>query len=334
MRCISFRIIRYFRTLIHSQLGEVYELLSGHYVEDNESMFRFNYSAAFLNWYAYITTMATRLLTQYRALKSPGWKKDWHVGVRAKASRKLLAFISGVPMALRVRSNTLKSTEINFLCVHKKLRGKQLAVVLIKEITRRCYQLGIFQAIYTGGVVLPTPVSSCRYFHRALDWVKLYEVGFSPLPTGMTKARQITKYKLPISTALAGLRLMQSKDIGAVQSLLERYLKRFDMAPIFDATEVEHWLLHDAKTTAEQVIWSYVVEDPSTHNITDFVSFYCLESSVIGNPKHDNVKAAYLFYYATEMAFADNEKRLKEQMNALMLDTLVLAKKVRLFLLQ
>lgn len=33
-----------------SQLEEVYALLSGHYVEDDEAMFRFNYSVSFLNW--------------------------------------------------------------------------------------------------------------------------------------------------------------------------------------------------------------------------------------------------------------------------------------------
>lgn len=32
------------------ELKEVYDLLYGHYVEDNESMFRFNYSIAFLRW--------------------------------------------------------------------------------------------------------------------------------------------------------------------------------------------------------------------------------------------------------------------------------------------
>lgn len=120
---------------------------------------------------------------------------------------------------------------------------------------------------------------------------------------------------------------MQHKDIPAVQDLLERYLKRFDMAPAFDREEVEHWLFHDDKA-AEQVIWSYVVEDPSTHKITDFFSFYCLESSVIGNPKYDNVRAAYLFYYATETAFVKDEEGLKQRMNALINDALIIAKKV------
>ncbi|KAI4250091.1 MAG: hypothetical protein L6R40_000263 [Gallowayella cf. fulva] len=293
------------------ELEEVWELLNGHYVEDDEAMFRFNYSISFLNW----------------ALKAPGWRKEWHVGVRATKSRKLVAFISGVPIALRIRSTILKSTEVNFLCIHKKLRSKRLAPVLIQEITRRCYALGIFQAIYTGGIVLPKPVSSCRYFHRSLDWLKLYEVGFSPLPKNSTKSRQIAKFKLPESTKTKGLRVMEQKDVANVQDLLHRFLKRFDMAPEFDAEEVQHWMVHDEKNTAEQVIWTYVVEDPTSHKITDFFSFYCLESSVIKNPKHDNVRAAYMFYYATEAAFTENEKGLKERLNDLMNDILILAKK-------
>lgn len=120
---------------------------------------------------------------------------------------------------------------------------------------------------------------------------------------------------------------MQKKDVAAVQNLLERYLKRFDMAPEFEPEEIEHWLVYDEKTSVEQVIWTYVVENPNSKKITDFFSFYCLESSVIGNQKHDNVRAAYLFYYATEVAFEPKEKGLKERLNALMMDALILAKK-------
>ena len=148
------------------------------------------------------------------------------------------------------------------------------------------------------------------------------------MPRGSSKARQITKYKLPESTTTKGLRPIQHKDIDAVRDLLARYLKRFNMAPEFDAEEIGHWMVHDEKTTAEQVIWSYVVEDPGTKKITDFFSFYCLESSVIQNPKHDAVRAAYLFYYATETAFGAEEKGLRERLNAVMGDALVLAKRV------
>ncbi|KAF2203147.1 N-myristoyl transferase [Delitschia confertaspora ATCC 74209] len=290
------------------QLEEVYDLLSNHYVEDTEAMFRFKYSPSFLNW----------------ALKAPGWRKEWHVGVRATASKKLVAFISGIPVELRVRKNTLHCSEINFLCVHKKLRSKRLAPVLIKEITRRCYVENVFQAIYTVGNLLPTPVSTCRYFHRPLNWEKLWEVGFSPLPQGSTKQRQVLKYKLPDKTSTLGLRIMEPKDVDAALELLKRYLERMDMAQVFSKEEFEHWML-PSKEVKEQVVWSYVVEDPQSKKITDFFSFYNLESTVIGNKKHDVVKAAYLFYYATEAAWDQDKAALKARLNKLMKDCLILA---------
>jgi hypothetical protein len=230
---------------------------------------------------------------------------------------------------MRVRDKVLNCSEVNFLCVHKKLRSKRLAPVLIKEITRRCYVEGTFQAVYTVGSLLPTPVSTARYFHRAIDWEKLYDVGFSPLPHGSTKTRQIVRYKLPDTTSTPGLREMESKDVDAAVDLLRRYLERMDMAQVFNKTEFEHWMAPKEKPK-EQVVWSYVVEDPKTHKITDYFSFYNLESTVIGNKKHNTVKAAYLFYYATEVAFEEDKDKakLKQRLNLLMKDALILAKKV------
>lgn len=293
------------------ELTEVHELLSFHYVEDDDEMFRLNYASSFLNW----------------ALKSPGWKKEWHVGVRASKSQKLVAFISAVPCKLQVRENLVDSAEVNFLVVHKKLRGKRLAPVMIEEITRQCYLQGVFQACYTAGTVIPKPVSSCRYYHRSLQWQKLYECKFAGLPTGSTVARQVAKNKIADKTQLKGLRPMAPKDVPAVTDLLGRYLKGFVMAPEFSEAEVMHWMVHDPNVK-EQVIWSYVVEEPGTNKITDFVSFYLLESTVIGNTQHSSIKAAYLFYYATEAAFSDNKEILKTRLNELAADTLVLAKKV------
>ncbi|KAI1436819.1 peptide N-myristoyl transferase [Xylaria sp. CBS 124048] len=298
-----------------AQLKEVWELLNGHYVEDDEAMFRFNYSTSILRW----------------AMMPPGWKKEWHRGVRASQSKKLVAFIAAIPLELRVRDKTLHASEVNFLCIHKKLRAKRLAPVLIKEITRLCNLEGVFQAIYTGGIVLPKPVSSCRYFHRALNWQKLYDVGFSPLPTGSKPLFQIRKYAVPERTSIRGLREMQQKDTPAVQDLLTRYLAKFDMAAAFDEKEVEHWLLHNKKDAPkDKVVWTYVVEDENK-KITDFISFYCLESSVINHPKHTNIKAAYLFYYATEVGLTNPVDRdaLKARLNSLVSDSLVYCKQYK-----
>lgn len=103
------------------QAQEVYTLLRDNYVEDSEHTFRFDYPVEFLRW----------------ALQIPGYIQDWHLGVRATSNKKLLGFISGIPVKALIKTKEVKMAEINYLCVHKKLRTKRLAPVLIKEITRR-----------------------------------------------------------------------------------------------------------------------------------------------------------------------------------------------------
>ncbi|KJZ78157.1 Glycylpeptide N-tetradecanoyltransferase [Hirsutella minnesotensis 3608] len=295
------------------EIKEVYELLNGHYVEDDEAMFRFNYSPSILRW----------------AMLAPGWQKKYHIGVRASQSRKLVAFISAIPVRLRIRDNTVTCSEVNFLCIHKKLRGKRLAPVLIKEVTRVSNLDGVWQGLYTAGIVLPKPVSTCRYFHRSLNWQKLNECGFSPLPVGSKPQYQIRRYALPESTSTKGLREMKEKDLDAVVGLLQRYLARFDMAPEFTKEEAHHWFI--PKPNVEQVIWSYVVED-NDKKITDCFSFFCVESSVINNPKHDVIRVAYLFYYASETGLTQpfDKPALKTRLNSLINDALILAKRAKL----
>lgn len=141
-------------------LKELYILLNENYVEDDDAMFRFDYQPEFLMW----------------ALQPPGWRKEWHVGVRIIKSGRLVGFISAIPASLRIYDKVQKVVEINFLCVHKKLRSKRVAPVLIREITRRVNLTGIFQAVYTAGVVLPKPIATSRYWHRSLNPKKLIEV--------------------------------------------------------------------------------------------------------------------------------------------------------------
>ncbi|CAH0519474.1 unnamed protein product [Peronospora belbahrii] len=283
--------------LSHPQeIQEVYHLLTHNYVEDDDNMFRFDYSIDFLLW----------------ALTPPGYYKDWHVGVRNEKTKKLMAFISGIPVKTRVYTTVKPMAEINFLCIHKKLRTKRLAPVLIKEITRRVNLCKIWQAVYTAGVVLPMPVAQCRYFHRSLNPKKLIEVGFSRLAPRMTMTRTIKMFKLPETTAVPGFRPMQKKDVAQVTVLLKTYLAKFNLVQHYDQNDVAHWML-----PREGVISAYVVENPETHKITDFTSFYHLPSTVIGHDKHSKLSAAYSFYnVATSVP-------LTELMN----DTLIMAKK-------
>ncbi|KAH0512156.1 Glycylpeptide N-tetradecanoyltransferase 1 [Microtus ochrogaster] len=326
-------------------LKELYTLLNENYVEDDDNMFRFDYSPEFLLW----------------ALRPPGWLPQWHCGVRVVSSRKLVGFISAIPANIHIYdtwdsvahsgiprgelvlpsdkgnrrlpssplkrrmrgklesgSREKKMVEINFLCVHKKLRSKRVAPVLIREITRRVHLEGIFQAVYTAGVVLPKPVGTCRYWHRSLNPRKLIEVKFSHLSRNMTMQRTMKLYRLPEASGAggagtpktAGLRPMEKKDIPVVHQLLTRYLKQFHLTPVMSQEEVEHWFYPQ-----ENIIDTFVVEN-ANGEVTDFLSFYTLPSTIMNHPTHKSLKAAYSFYNVhTQTPLLD-----------LMSDALVLAK--------
>lgn len=300
-----------------TDLNQLYELLYDHYVEDHDATFRFAYSKIFFNW----------------ALKPPGWEQDWHIGVRVKDTGRLIAFISGVPCDLTIRGNNIKSVEINFLCVHKQLRSKRLAPLLIKEITRRVNLHNIWQALYSSGTVLPKPVSTCRYGHRPLDWGKLYEVGFSSLPEGETKASMIAKTTLSGEPKTKGWRKMEEKDIDAVWQLYESWRDRYDISQIMSKDDVRHWI-YGGKQQDGKVIHTFVVEDLETKEITDFISYYILPFTVLQNPKHKEIGIAYLYYYASNAGIGESNKDdqaqelLKKRLKSLVNDAMIEAKSI------
>lgn len=277
-----------------AQLSEAYKLLNANYVEDDDAMFRFDYSTDFLRW----------------ALLPPGWRPEWHLGVRVAGSGKLVALITAIPARVAVYTTGLPAVEINFLCVHKKLRSKRLAPVLIKEITRRVNRCNIWQAAYTAGIVLPSPVVRCQYWHRSLSPKMLIEMGFSRLPPRRTLSAHLRLNALPAKPATPGLRPMEDRDVAAVTTLLRTYLSTYDLGVVWDEEDVRHWLL-----PRKGVVYSYVVA-ATDGTITDIGSFYSLPSSVLRHPRYKTLEAAYSFYNAVTLT----------DLTVLMKDMLIMAR--------
>lgn len=135
---------------------------------------------------------------------------------------------------------------------------------------------------------------------------------------------------------------MERRDIRQVTELLQKYLKRFQLAPSMGEEEVAHWFFPQ-----DNIIDTYVVEVSGIRFclmlltacllvllckalscllssqgaggvLTDFASFYTLPSTVMHHPLHRSLKAAYSFYNVhTQTPLLD-----------LMNDALILAKMV------
>ncbi len=152
-----------------------------------------------------------------------------------------------------------------------------------QEITRRVNLCDIWQAAYTAGVHIPTPVASCQYWHRSINPKKLISVGFSRLQSRMTLARTIKLYKLPPLPSTPGLRPMRVSDVPQVAELLNTYLAKYKLAPVMNQEEVAHWLL-----PVPDVVNTFVADQGG--RVSDLISFYTLPSTVLGNAEYDSLK--------------------------------------------
>ena len=106
---------------------ELRVFLEQNYVEDDNHVFRINYSADKIRW----------------ALSIPNKIKECHVTVRSKQNGKIMACAMGLPKTYSFQGQKIKLLEGNFLAVHSKIRSKKLAQVVLAEVFRRKRLLGI-----------------------------------------------------------------------------------------------------------------------------------------------------------------------------------------------
>ena len=261
-----------------SELDKLYEFLKSNYVEDDDHMFRFDYSKDFLKWH----------------LNPPGYYPEWLISVvredKVKNKKKMVGFIAGLPVKVNIHGTDITLAEIDFLCVKKELRSKRLAPVLIKEVSRRIHMRNMWWAVYTSGTLLPTPFCQTTYYHRNLNVKKLVDIEFTLLPPNMNMARAKKYYDLPNNVPLSGFRPMEDKDVNDVYSLLDNFEKKYKVHGYYSKEEVAHWFL-----PRKNVVYSYVRINKEGQ-VTDLISFYCLPSSVLQNPNYKKLMAAYSFF--------------------------------------
>lgn len=236
-------------------LQELYPFLLKHYISGD--VFDFAYSEDMIIW----------------SLYAPGFKEYWHIAIREESSGKLAAFISGVPLHIRVIDNEIPVTQVNFLCVRSDLRSMGFAPLLIREITRRSNIYNVWQAVYTASICIPTPVCQVDYWHRLLNVEKLNRLGFSDTDE--------SKHMLQGKTCL---RKMTDEDVSYVTKLFKDHTSSFKIAPVVNEEYVRYWLL-----PRRGILYSYVDKDKDK-----FVSFYSVP--LVHRETGEIIHQAYIFY--------------------------------------
>ncbi len=232
-------------------LDEVHKFLTAHYVTSPEGSVRMTYSPDTLQW----------------ALCAPGQRPGFVFGVRAQTEkRSLVGMIAAIPHRVREGRNVLDSPMITFHCVHPKLRGKRLAPMLMREVSRRVRRAGLQQMVYTAGVELPTPFVDVPCCTRLL----------STVPEMDHKWR---------------VRPMRHTDLDAVRTLLEARLDLMRVAPVLETDEeLAYYLM-----PSQQVVASFVVT--LCHNQDKVVAFVTMPRvDVLQTSTDTTIRHAFLGY--------------------------------------
>lgn len=266
----------------HLVMNDIYNFLCSHYVTDSTGTIRLNYSINFLKW----------------ALCVPNMDPEWSVGVRTN-NGKLVAYISAVPLPITIHDKDVDAVGINFLCIHKKLRDKRLAPVLIQEITRRVNMKNIWQAVFTNGINLPGYNAICNYYSRILDVKYLHDNNF------MSKQDQtfIRRYNklLTVHTDTTFRRCTQN-DVPCVVKLLQHSYQDKPLKRRF----TDSFVSSIVNPHVDGVVYSYI-----NNTCTDFISFYILQiKSCCG----DNIINAGMMYYNAHTTLSESDL-LREAMS-------------------
>lgn len=270
-------------------LNAIHQFLSDHYVTDINNMYRLDYSKEFLKF----------------GLKYPNYNKNLNLGLLyiTPGYTTIVGFISGTEIILNInKDKNLKSVDINFLCIHTQLRNKNLAPLLIKEITKRSISLNNEIALYTAAKKITKPFSLSYHNNIYLNPTKLKECLFiseemNPTITSLVNAKSFVNYTV---------RPINNNDIDALFLLLNIFLSKYKVYQTFSREEIIHMFINN------NVIHTRLMIENTTKQIIGMYSIYNIPSRLLFNNKHSHINFCNLYYYYYDKNYISINHIIKE----------------------
>lgn len=246
-------------------LNEIHALITDHYIEDNQQIFRMIYSKDYLYWYF------NHIPSQYI------------IGLIYHS--KLVGLISAMPLDMVIHNEKMSVSYVNFLCIQKKLRKMGLAKLLINELQSR---LGDTSIIYTGiHAVNASPLCSVSSYIIPINYAKLHKIEF--INEDDIGSRPIIDDN--------PLHLMKQNHVSDITIKLNSHYSNYQVRPNFTGDMCHHFFL-----PKKNVVYSFVVVDGA--HVTDFVSvtknyMYCIEKNKVISIGHLS------FYYNETLSITE-----------------------------
>jgi len=239
--------------------------LENNYIEDEDSLFRFNYVHEFLKL----------------AIQAPRWSPVFNLGLRIHGNRSLIGFITSISRKLIFQDFFLSTSEINFLCLDRKFRKKRIVSSLIKEETRRLNLVGTIQAIYTTGLPFSNSIVDCQFYHFPMNFSKLSKLGFRIFLEEIEKLNNWVPEKTEP--------LITNPWILEIYKNFRKFYSKFKAYKFFDVENFKYWF-----KTIPGVLYGLGFKTIST-NEKNAILFYSLPSKMIKSKKSRFLYSAYFY---------------------------------------
>lgn len=169
--------------LTGAETEELTTFLNEHYVEDVGHRFRFRYAPVTVRALCFTGGEDRAGSAGSGRRPSPG-PSPVCLGVRYPSpTGRLCAVIVGVPHRVYLGGESYPAYFVDFLTVHKQLRGRRMTPVLIRELARRIANDGHLLAYYNLMTAPTAPVVDMKFYHYPMRLERLVQAGYWTRPT-------------------------------------------------------------------------------------------------------------------------------------------------------
>lgn len=241
-----------------NNVKKISKFLRKYYVEDVSSSYRLCYSNSFIEF-----------LIDY-----PLHKPEYSLGMLK--NNKLIGYILGREHLVRINNDKIKMLSVNFLCLNKKYRKRNLAPLLITELTRIANQNGVFQAVFTSEKSYGFSFCSAHYFHYPINIENLV---LAELINKNFKSSQNLTFR-------KNTRLASIEDLDKIHSI---YREKVERSQIFEYFDRSMFLFNfQNRNNVMRIVYN--------EESIEFASFYIVNTYCI--EKNLEIKRAYLYYWS------------------------------------
>ena len=215
-----------------------------------------------------------------------------NVCLRVKSNNKLVGFVGGVEVNMQVFQNQKKVLLSKFLCLHNKIRNKNVTPKLLTLFMNKCNSLGVDVSLFSSKNVFWRPVCKLETFHRPINYQKLHDVKYCYHDKN-TKLEDIIKsYSLPDEVTTNLFVEMNETHIDESFNLFNEYKEKFNIYPNFTKEQFSSLMLNEEMK-------SYVITDDN-NKVLDFISYLNVNLNVLNSSSNEKLRVAKLKYYTTE----------------------------------